>query len=164
MLTRAVTGFAARRSLPRLIAYALSPAGLAQMRAAVTLPRVSSLTGLSGQSRPPSGVLISNAVATAVWTVGVFASLHAGYLQPTLRVTSSQLSSIVNGVSTLLLFVVVDPYLSLLTDEVMEGRSSESLLRRSVTWFLGTRLFGTVLAQALLLPAAFAIAAAAQRL
>jgi Amj-like protein len=164
LLTRAVAGFAVHRSMPRLIVYALSPAGLAQMRAAVTLPRGSSLTTLTGRSRPPSRVLISNAVATAVWTVGVFASLYAGYLQPTLRVTSSQLSSIVNGVATLLLFVVVDPYLSLLTDDVMEGRSSESLLRRSVTWFLGTRLLGTALAQALLMPAAFCIAAAAQRI
>jgi hypothetical protein len=164
IFTRAVAGFAVHRSLPRLLVYALSPAGMAQMRAAVTLPRASSLTALAGRSRPPARVLLANLGATAVWTVGVLASLYAGHVDPTLRVTSNQLSSVINGVATLLLFVVVDPYLSLLTDDVVEGRSSEPVLRRSVTWFLGTRLAGTVLAQALLVPAAGAIAAVAERI
>jgi hypothetical protein len=157
-----VTRFAAQRSLPRLLVYALSPAGLAQLRAAVTLPRVNNLATLVGRSRPPAQVLASNVVGTAVWTVGVFAALYAGHVDPALRVTSSQLSSVINGVATLLLFIIVDPYLSLLTDDVVEGRSGEPLLRRSVTWFLGSRLVGTALAQALLVPAASGIAAVAR--
>jgi hypothetical protein len=69
---------------------------------------------------------------------------------------------VINGVATLLLFVIVDPHLSLLTDDVVEGRSGEPHLRRSVTWLLGTRLAGTVLAQALLVPAASGIAVVAR--
>jgi Alternate to MurJ len=164
LFTRAVAGFAAHRSLPRLLAHALSPAGLADVRAAATAPRSHNLTALAGRARPPAGVLVSNIMATAVWTVGVFASIYAGRLEPDLRATSSNLSSIINGVATLLLFVVVDPHLSLLTDDVVEGRASEGSLRRSVVWFLGTRLMGTVLAQVLLVPAARAIAAVARRM
>jgi hypothetical protein len=162
LFTRAVAGFATHRSLPRLMVHALSPAGWAQMRAAVTLPRAGSVAALPGHSRPPAWVLVSNVVATAVWTVGVFASLYAGHIDATLRMTSNQLSSVINGMATVLLFVVVDPYLSLLTDDVMEGRDGEPHLRRSVTWLLGTRLVGTVLAQVLLVPAASGIAVVAR--
>jgi hypothetical protein len=150
------------RSLPRLIVRALSPAGWTQLRAAVTLPGAASVAALSRGSRPPGWVLVSNVVATAVLTVGVFASLYAGHIDSTLRVTSNQLSSVINGVATLLLFVIVDPHLSLLTDDVVEGRSGEPHLRRSVMWLLGTRLAGTVLAQALLVPAASGIAVVAR--
>jgi hypothetical protein len=162
LFTRAVEGFAVHRSMLRLLRRAVSPAALARAWAWAP-PDRRSLPGLRGP-RPPVGVLVSNVVATAVWSVGVLASLHAAHLDPGLRVTSSNLSSVVNGVATVLLLVVVDPYLSLLTDDVVRGRSGEGALRRSVVWFLGTRLAGTVLAQALLVPSALAIAAVAERL
>jgi hypothetical protein len=164
LFTRAVAGFAVRRSLLGLLGRGLSRAGLAELRAAAVLPRPSTLAALRGQARPPAGVLLANMLGTAIWTVGVFAPLCAVRLNPGLRVTSSSLSGVVNGVATLLLFVVVDPYLSLLTDDVAEGRQGEPLLRRAVVWFLGTKLVGAVLAQALLVPAAWAIAAAADRI
>ena len=42
-------------------------------------------------------------------TVGVVASLYAGYLNPEFRVTASQLSAVVNGFATILLFALIDP-------------------------------------------------------
>jgi hypothetical protein len=95
-----------------------------------------------------------NTVAMAIWTVGVFSALYAGYLRPELRLTSSQLSSVVNGVATILMFGFVDPYLSVLTDDVAGGRLDEPYYRRSIVWLTGSRLAGTVLAQVLLVPAA----------
>jgi len=103
-------------------------------------------------------VAILNTVAVAVWTVGVFAALYAGYLRPELRVTSSQLSSVVNGVATILMFGFVDPYLSFLTDDVAGGRLDEPYFRRSIVWLTAGRLLGTMLAQVLLVPAAAWIA------
>ncbi len=64
--------------------------------------------------------------------------------------------------ATILLFVIVDPYLSVLTDDVVEGRASEAFFRRTVVWMLATRLAGTLLAQALLLPAAHLVVAVAR--
>jgi hypothetical protein len=108
--------------------------------------------------------VVINVLATAIWTVGVFASLYAAYLDPKLRVTSSNLSGIINGTATILLFVVVDPHLSLITDDVLQGRTSEAYFRRAVVWMLGSRLLGTMMAQLLLVPAATIIAALAGRL
>ena len=133
-------------------------------------PRVhrnAKLAKLSAAHRGPHipwGVAILNAVAVAIWTVGVFAALYAGYLRPELRVTSSQLSSVVNGVATIVMFGFVDPYLSFLTDDVAGGRLDEAYFRRSIVWLTGGRLVGTVLAQALLVPAAGWIAFVAARI
>ena len=103
-----------------------------------------------------------NAVATALLTVNVFASLYAGYLIPELRMTANNLSPVVNGLSTILLFVYIDPYLSLLTDDVLAGKETEPFFRRCVVLFIGGRLAGTLLAQLLLVPAARGVVAVAK--
>jgi hypothetical protein len=88
----------------------------------------------------------------------VVASLYAGYLNPDFRVTASQLSAVVNGFATILLFALIDPQLSVMTDDVVEGRVSEPLFRRTIVWISLSRLAGTLLAQLLFLPSAQAIA------
>jgi hypothetical protein len=52
------------------------------------------------------------------------------------------------------MFVIIDPQLSVLTDDVVEGRVSEARCRRAIVWLVGSRFAGTVLAQVLLVPAA----------
>jgi hypothetical protein len=109
-------------------------------------------------------MLVYNAVATSLLTVGVFASMYAGFLRPELRVTANNLSPVVNAVSTILLFVLIDPYLSLLTDDVVAGRASEAHFRRCIVMLGGSRLAGTILAQLILVPAAKLIVVVADRL
>jgi Alternate to MurJ len=99
-------------------------------------------------------IILLNVAAVALWTIGVFASLYAGYLNPELRVTSSTLSSVVNGVATIMMFVFIDPHMSVMTDDVVEGKVSESQFRKAIVWLVGSRIAGTLLAQALLVPAA----------
>ena len=53
--------------------------------------------------------------------------------------------------------IFLDPYMSGMTDDVVEGKVSDSQFRKTVVWLVGSRLAGTLLAQALLLPAAFLI-------
>lgn len=64
--------------------------------------------------REKSGVSISmtamNVIATALWTIGVFAALYEGVLDPTVRVTSSTLSSIINGGATIMMAVFIDTW------------------------------------------------------
>ena len=100
--------------------------------------------------------------AIALWTTGVFASLYAGYLNPAFRVTSSTLSAVVNGTATILMFVFIDPQMSVMTDDVIEGRTSEPDFRRAVVWLVGSRLAGTLLAQLILIPAAMLIVSVAE--
>ena len=68
-----------------------------------------------------------NVIAMALWALGGFASLYAGYLKPEPRVTCSNLSSVISGVATILMFVFIDPQVSVMTDDVIEGRISGSV-------------------------------------
>ena len=153
-----------QRSVWSLASRALSPATLAHLRESVVLPSWQNVGTAHRGPHIPWAVALLNAGAMAVWTVGVFAALYAGYLRPELRVTSSQLSSVVNGVATIVMFGFVDPYLSFLTDDVAGGRLDEPYFRRSIVWLTGGRLAGTVLAQVLLIPAATWIAFIAARI
>lgn len=48
------------------------------------------------------------------------------------------------------------------TKRIVEGKVSEGQFRKAIVWLVGSRLAGTVAAQALLLPAAMLIAAVAR--
>jgi hypothetical protein len=162
LFSKAVISFHAHRSLPRLLLHAFSKGGLAHLRSSVSLPTSAHMTSLHpGQVISPL-ILVLNVAAVALWTVGVFASLYAGYLSPQFRVTASTLSSIVNGVATILMFVLIDPQLSVMTDDVLEGKLSEPSFRQAIVWLIGSRCVGTLVAQALLVPSAALIVYVAQ--
>jgi ABC-type spermidine/putrescine transport system permease subunit I len=54
--------------------------------------------------------------------------------------------------------IFIDPHLSGMTDDAVEGKLSESQFRKAIVWLIGSRLAGTLLAQLLLMPAALLIA------
>lgn len=161
---RAVEHFQVHRSVPKLLLHAVFKGGLSYLRTSASLPKPANVTGL----REKSGVSISmtamNVIATALWTVGVFAALYAGVLDPSVRVTSSTLSSIINGGATIMMAVFIDPHMSGMTDDVIEGKIEESQFRRAVVWLVGSRLAGTLIAQFLLVPSAVVIVGVAKEL
>lgn len=53
--------------------------------------------------------------------------------------------------------IFIDPHMSGMTDDVIEGKIEESQFRRAVAWLVGSRLTGTLLAQFLLVPSAVMI-------
>jgi len=85
-------------------------------------------------------------------------------LEPAFRVTCSNLSSIINGVATIVMFLLLDPQLSLLTDDVVHQRVGHSTFRAAVASLVGARLLGVVLAQFLLVPSALLIAYVARHI
>lgn len=157
IFSRAVMHFQAHRSIPRLLLHGFFKGGLSQLKDVASVPTTANLTQMRiGQGISP-WVIFLNVAAVALWTIGVFASLYAGYLNPELRVTSSTLSSVVNGVATIMMFVFIDPHMSVMTDDVVEGKTTEPQFRRAIVWLVGSRVAGTLLAQALLVPAAMLI-------
>jgi hypothetical protein len=158
LFVRAIGWFDRHRSTARLVLRSASPAGLRAVRSAVRLPSAQHLRSLMQDRGVGWGVLTANMAAQALLTVGVLASLYAGYLDPDFRVTSSQLSAVINGFATILLFAFIDPQLSVMTDDVVEGKMTEASFRRAILWISLSRLAGTLLAQALFLPAAHLIA------
>ena len=158
LFARAIGYFQQHRSTGRMVLRAASPAGVRAMRQAVALPGRAHWRALGQERGVGWGVLLANCFAQALITVGVLAALYAGYLNPAFRVTASQLSAVVNGFATILLFALIDPQLSVMTDDVVEGRISEPLFRRTIVWISFSRLIGTLLAQMFFVPSAQAIA------
>ena len=158
LFARAIGYFQEHRSTARMILRTATPTGLKTVRDALHPPTLAHLRGLGKPRGVRWSVLLANCLAQALITVGVLASLYAGYLNPEFRVTASQLSAVINGFATILLFALIDPQLSVMTDDVIEGRVSEALFRRTIVWISLSRLAGTLLAQALFLPSAQVIA------
>lgn len=106
---RAVEHFQVHRSVPKLLLHAVFKGGLSYLKTSASLPKPANVTGL----REKSGVSISmTVIATALWTVGaslstLTAALYAGVLDPSVRVTSSTLSSIINGGATIMMAVFI---------------------------------------------------------
>ena len=166
IFSRAVLNFQKHRSMPRLLLSGLSPANISTLKEFLALPAAANLKPLTSSQNlfVPIRAIVLNIVVTALWTVGVFAALFAGNLNHDLGVTSSQLSAIINGVATILMFVFIDPDLSIMTDDVVEGRMGQPVFRRAIIWLIGSRLAGTLLAQILLLPSAWLIVWTAERI
>jgi len=136
------------------LAYSSRIAGVRTNRISLSFSLFNILVLVSRTSNGFLGPLL----AKALLTVGVLASIYAGYLNPEYRVTASQLSAVVNGFATILLFTFIDPQLSQLTDDVIHGQESHSLFRRTIIWISICRFLGTILAQILFLPSAHFIA------
>ena len=164
LFSRAVLHFQVYRSIPRLVMRVFFQGGLARIKDAITVPASANVTELQVHRGVSAWVMLLNVVAVAIWSIGVFAALYAGYLKPSLRLTTSTLSSIVNGGATVLMLVFIDPPMSMMTDDVVEGRVSEPLFRRTIVWLVGSRFAGTLLAQVLFAPAAGLIVYVAERL
>lgn len=155
--TAAIDEFQHHRSVAKLFWSAMTPSGMKMVAKAVKLPSGENLKLSTKPAAVSWRVIAMNVMAQALLTVGVIASLYAGYLHPEFRVTASQLSAVINGFATILLFVLIDPQLSVMTDDVVEGRVSQPEYRRTIVWLSMSRVAGTLLAQALLVPSAMLI-------
>ena len=161
---RAVQHFQQHRSIPKLILHGFFKGGLSYVKDVASVPAAANVTGLRNGKGVSLSIILLNVAAVALWTVGVFAALYAGVLDPSVRVTSSTLSSIINGGATVMMAIFIDPHMSAMTDDVVEGRVGESEFRRAVVWLVGSRLAGTLLAQLLLVPSALLIVIVARAL
>lgn len=160
--SRGVAAFKRDRSMLRLMGRSLTRGGMAVLASSVAWPRWRTFRRQGGLPALPVGMVLLNAAVSALWTVGVLSAIYAGVLDPEYRVTASTLSALINGGATILMFVLVDPYLAGLTDDVVAGEEGEGHFRRVVAWMVAGRFAGTLLAQLLLVPSAHLIVVAAR--
>ncbi len=158
LATFAVAFFYRNHSMSRLLLRAVSPSGVAAALRSATLPRYTTLRGMVSLRDLPKTVIALNFVATALWTVGVLSSIYAGIIAPEFRVTAASLSALINGMATIIMFIVIDPHISVMTDDAASGRANEGPIRRLIFWLIASRLAGTLVAQFLLIPGAKLIA------
>ncbi len=158
LLSTAVNRFSIYKSVPKVIYHGFTKGGISFIKDNFVIPDKKNITLLEFNKDFPWRVFLMNVAAVAIITVGVIASLYAGYLNPDLRTTSSTLSSVINGFATILMFVFIDPYLSVMTDEVVLGKCKESHFRRFIVYMVLARIAGTLIAQLIFIPSAKIIA------
>ncbi len=158
LLSGAVNKFSVYKSVPKVLFYGFTKGGITYIKENVVVPHPRNVTQIDFRNDFPWRVFLMNVVAVAIITVGVISSLYAGYLNPDLRTTSSTLSSVINGLATILMFVFIDPFLSMMTDEVVLGKAKESLFRKYIVYMVLARIVGTLIAQVIFLPSAKIIA------
>lgn len=164
LLSIAVEKFSIYKSVPKVIFYGFTKTGITSIKENIVIPSAKNITNFNLTSEFPWKVFIMNIVAVAIVTIGVLSSLYAGYYNPEFRTTASSLSAIINGASTILMFVFIDPFLSVMTDDVVLGKTKESLFRKYIVYMVFARVIGTIIAQIILVPAARLIAMVAGKI
>jgi len=162
IFAKIVLRFNIERSLPRLLIHGFTKSGIRQIRDQFKVPSPRNLLHLKNFRKMPVKLILLNALVVSILTVGSLASLYAGYLNPQLRGTAISLASVITGLSTIMMVIFIDPFFSLLTDDVLEGKLSPAYYNKCVVFMVISRFAGTCLAQTLLVPAAMLIAFIAQ--
>jgi hypothetical protein len=90
--------------------------------------------------------------------VSNFAALYASALVPEGARTAASLSPLVTGLGMILAIFLIDPVSALVTDEALRGQRPLEDATYITVWQVGARLVGTLLAQAILWPAGWALA------
>jgi hypothetical protein len=164
LYSRAVRGLDRLGSMPRLVLAALHPRSWPGLVRCLRAPSFFGL-GLGDLGPLPREFLIGNVLVVSVHTMGVLAAIYAGaLLSEDLARTATLLSSVVNGIATITLSVVVDPTAARLTDQAVDGlRPPRQIYAMAVFLLLGT-LLGTLLSQVFFGPAAWVIMAGARAL
>jgi len=90
----------------------------------------------------PVKIILYNFVTVALLMIGSLAPIYAGSLEPDLRATCVTLSSIVNGFATILMSIFIDPQLSTMTDDVIDGKCTEEDFRKVVVAMVGSKTLG----------------------
>jgi hypothetical protein len=103
----------------------------------------------------PKRLLALNIVTTAIYTTGVLSALYAAYLSPEYGMAASQSSGLINGLATVILALLIDPQMGMLTDKALAYPRERERLGKIFALMIVTRLIGTVVAQVLLVPAAY---------
>ncbi len=136
--------------------HSFSKAGVHYMRDCISIPVKESVTKINFKKLPLK-IIIYNIIAVAILTVGALAPIYAGTIVPDLRATCITLSSVINGFATILMSIFIDPQLSIMTDDVIDGKCPEEDFRSCVIAMIGSKTIGTFAALPLLIPASYII-------
>ncbi|KGE16568.1 lipid II flippase Amj family protein [Paenibacillus wynnii] len=141
-------------SIPQMILSSVSLQKIKHARVHLRFPKLSMLSRLR-IGGIPKRLVVLNVVVTAIYTIGVLAALLASTLTTENSIAASQSSGLINGMATILLTLLIDPQIGLITDKVLRGEKEFSALSKVFGLLMLSRLLGTILAQVLLLPAAY---------
>lgn len=156
LLFKGVLSFTQERSISKLLIHSFSKTGVRSIKTCVTVPVKENITKLDYR-RLPKKIILFNLFTVALVTVGSLAPIYAGSIDPNLRATCITLSSVINGLATIMMSIFIDPQLSIMTDDVIDGKCSEEDFRACVIGMVGSKTVGTFAAILLLIPSSYII-------
>ncbi|MFN8608604.1 MAG: DUF2837 family protein [Vulcanimicrobiota bacterium] len=160
VINQAVRQLLIHKSIPKVLARCLRPSAWPTIIGCLKPP---GLLGVrpSDLKRIPNFFLIGNVLVLSIHTMGMFAAVCAGaYLRSTSESAASAatlLSSVVNGVATITLSLVVDPTSSRITDQCEREQRAMIDIKATAVFLLLGMFFGTVLSQVFFTPARWVI-------
>lgn len=147
-----------RGSIIRLFTQYSNVKGVKKIIMCIRLPKLAYLKGITYKTLPKRLFFI-NVIISAVFSVGVLSSIYASMLVPSDYAQAALMSSgIINGVATILLTLFIDPKASVLADRVVKNQGFYVYLKSYSIVMVSSKLAGTILAQALFIPAAYYVA------
>ncbi len=154
---KAIHGFERVRSMPKLLLIALfTKNGIRGFLTSIRMPKLWWNKDRALALLKP--FVFYNVLVTAFWTSGVLSAMLASAMLPKYARTATLLSGVVNGVATVLFTLAVDPQVSFITDQIIEGERPKEDIYVLVTLISVGNLIGTLLSQVILQPGALLIA------
>ena len=153
---RAVEAFSVNRSVYKLVLHSFSKSGIRYIKESIRVPSKLNF-GVLSLRKLPIKLMLLNTISVTLLTVGALAPIYAGSLQPDLRATCITLSAALNGFAVIVMAVFIDPHLSIMTDDVIDGKCSMSEFNNCVVGMVLTKIIGTALSFAVLVPSAYLI-------
>ncbi|EJL40375.1 hypothetical protein BAG01nite_16260 [Brevibacillus agri] len=144
-------------SIPQMLRTAVTVDSLRRVRHHVRIPSWQVISRFRFKGIPKR-LLLLNCLGTAIYTSSVLSVLYATLLAPDYKATVLMSSGMINGFATIFMTILVDPQVALLTEKAMQGKATQESIRDMYLWLMISRFFGTLLAQLLLVPAAYWVA------
>lgn len=156
IFTRGVEAFSVNKSVFKLMLHSFSKSGVAYIKNSVAIPTKTNIKGVN-LKKLPVNILVMNVLTVALLTAGIFSPIYAATLEPELSTTCMTLVSVLTGLGSILSALFIDPYLSVLTDEVIEGKYSVADYRGCVIGMVGSKILGSALTFLIFIPASYLI-------
>lgn len=156
LFRRGVHSFETRGSVPHALARLLVPRNVGDILRSQRLPTWQQLRGFDWRA-VPRRLLLFNLLVTAVYAIGVQASFLASVLDVNVARTALSLSGVINGVGTIAFTLFVDPTSAMITDQAIHGKRTVEEVRSMVFYLSLTAIVGSLIAQAIFIPAAVVI-------
>lgn len=159
VINKAIAQIDRHQSVPKVLILCLLPKNWPAIFSCLRAP---GLLGVrwSDLRKIPWFFLIGNVVVLSIHSMGTMAAICAGaqlHDNPGAARSATLLSSVVNGVATIMLSLVVDPTLAGITDQCAENTRDSSHIRAAAVFLLGGMLAGTLLSQLIFSPAVWFI-------
>lgn len=156
-----IAGMDCHHSLPKVLLNGFKPKNLRRLLGTLTPPWQQSVT-LAALKRLPKAFLWANVIVLGFQTCGQLAAIYAGAtFAPELARTTTLLSPLINGVSTIVLALIVDPTANNMIDEAVAGERPKKDIETMTFYLAMGSIAGTLIAQLVFLPAAWLISQAA---